>query len=226
MRSEDLVDATDYVVGVLRGAVAEDWSVPASGLDWDVSFTVAHIAGGITKGITYLASGATRWSPLVISKHSEAEPDNLLDGVEIAVSALAFVAAHIDPLQRAFHARGMDDSSGFLARGATEVLVHGWDVATALGLTLDPPQDVCRRVVARKYPWASDDLDPWTTLLTATGRLGGPAWEPIEVPLAEWDGVKPTTASPVGYESGGEPSLAAIAWTWDQDRAKWIPTYP
>lgn len=36
--------------------------------------------------------------------------------------------------------------------GCVEVLVHGEDVARHLGLSLDPPRDLCARVLARLFP--------------------------------------------------------------------------
>lgn len=36
--------------------------------------------------------------------------------------------------------------------GRVEVLVHSEDVARHLGLSLDPPRDLCARVLARLFP--------------------------------------------------------------------------
>jgi hypothetical protein len=67
----------------------------------------------------------------------------------------------------------MADPEGFAAMACVEALVHGHDVAQGLGLALDPPREVCARVLARMFPHAVPavaDLDPWTVLLWATGR--------------------------------------------------------
>ena len=56
-------------------------------------------------------------------------------------------------------------------------LVHGNDIAQGFGLSLDPPRDVCRRVLARIFPQAPSDLaesEPWTALLWAAGRVDLP----------------------------------------------------
>lgn len=215
MRPADLVAATEFALDALRPAADRDWSVRAGTLEWSVALTVTHVAGSMTKGAAYLASAATTWSPLVISADPRATNRQLLDGIEISARGLAFVAGHVDGSTRAFHAWGMGDAAAFLARAANEVLVHGWDVATGLGIEFDPPREVCAPVVRRRFPWVADDADPWATLLTAEGRVGGHHWIPVEVPLADWDGVAPAGAQP-----------PAVAWDWDAATARWVPTYP
>lgn len=216
MRPADLLAATEFALTELRPVTDRDWSVRAGSLEWDVAFTVAHVAGHLTKSATYLAAAATTWSPLVISRDPRATNDQLLDGIEHAARGLAFVAAHVESSTRGFHAWGMGDAAAFLARGANEVLVHGWDVAGGLGIAFEPPRQVCEPVLRRRFPWLTDDLDPWTTLLTAEGRDGGQQhWIPLEIPLEEWDGATPTGPRP-----------PAIAWEWDAAAARWVPTYP
>src|SRR5256885_6889826 len=96
MRPADLLAATEFALSALRPVTDRDWSVRAGTLEWDVAFTVAHVAGSMTKAATYLAAAASKWSPLVISRHPEASNDELLDGVEVAAGGLAFVAAHVE----------------------------------------------------------------------------------------------------------------------------------
>jgi uncharacterized protein (TIGR03083 family) len=214
MRPADLLAATEFLLGALRPLADRDWSVQAGTLDWDVSTTVTHIAAHLTKATTYLASASTMWSPLVISADPRATNDQLLDGVDAAARALAFAAAHVDGSTVGFHAWGMGDASAFLARGANEVLVHGWDVASGLDLEFDPPPELCVPIVRRRFPWVADDVDPWVALLTAEGRTGERRWIPVEVPLGEWDGTAPV-----------DPSPPAIAWRWDPAAERWVPTY-
>jgi len=50
-----------------------------------------------------------------------------------------------------------------------------WDVETddalsGLGVAFTPPADLCRRVLAQRYPGASGAGDSWPGLLAATGR--------------------------------------------------------
>jgi hypothetical protein len=214
VRPADLIAATEFAVGALRPVTDRDWSTRAGSLDWDVAFTIAHVAGSMTKAATYLASTATTWSPIVTSGHPEATNDQLLDGVEIAARGLAFVAAHVDDSARGFHAWGMGDASAFLARSANEVLMHGWDAARGLAIAFDPPRAICAPVLRRRFPWVDEDAEPWTTLLTAEGRAAALPWTPVEVALDEWNGVPP---------SGGQQP--AIAWESDAATGRWTPKY-
>ncbi|MGH2728617.1 MAG: hypothetical protein ACRDKS_16725, partial [Actinomycetota bacterium] len=62
-------------------------------------------------------------------------------------------------------------------------------------------RDVCARVLARLFPWAPRDAEPWAALLWANGRapLGDRPRQSGEwvwhcKPLAEWDGTDPSPA--------------------------------
>lgn len=215
MRAADLLAATEFTLRALRPTADRDWSVRAGSLDWDVATTVAHVAGSLLKAATYLASEATTWSPLVISRDPRATNDQLLDALETSARGLAFVADHVEDSTRGFHAWGMGDAAAFLARGANEVLVHGWDAASGLDVPFDPPPELGAPIVRRRHPWLREDDEPWTTLLRASGRMGEHHWIPVEVPLADWDGAEPTAAQP-----------PAIAWTWDAAAARWVATHP
>ena len=220
MGPAELLEATQYFVGTFRPQTHRDWTTRAGDLEWDVAFTVTHVAAHMTKAATYLASATTTWSPLVMSADPRATNDQLLDAVDIAAGGLAFVADRADDATRGFHAWGMGDASAFLARAANEVLVHGWDVAQGLGVAFAPPAALCASVVHRRFPWVDNNadsaVDSWSTLLTSAGRTGEPAWIPIESALSEWDGTVP--------DSAGKPP--AIAWRRDPDTARWVPTYP
>jgi hypothetical protein len=78
--------------------------------------------------------------------------------------------------------------------GCVETLLHGEDIAQGLGLSIDPPREVCARVLARLFPEAAHDLtnlDPWAALLWSTGRIELPGHPRLEQwrwhgsPLAE-----------------------------------------
>jgi hypothetical protein len=83
----------------------------------------------------------------------------------------------------------MADPEGFAGLGCYEALLHGNDIAQGFGLSLDPPRDVCRRVLVRIFPQVPADLaqsDPWSALLRAGGRIelaGQPSWRLHPAPL-------------------------------------------
>ena len=59
--------------------------------------------------------------------------------------------------------------------GIVETLVHTHDLAAGLGLDWTPPAELCARTLARLFPDAPEDADPWTALLWCTGRAELPA---------------------------------------------------
>lgn len=66
--------------------------------------------------------------------------------------------------------------------GIVETLVHTHDLAAGLGLSWQPPADLCHRVLVRLFPDAPTDTDRWSTLLWATGRTDLPG----HPRLTEW----------------------------------------
>jgi hypothetical protein len=85
----------------------------------------------------------------------------------------------------------MSDPAGFAGMGCVEVLVHGSDIAYGLGLSVDPPHALCRRVMDRMFPDVTGVDDDWTALLYATNRITLPnresreGWRWHGAPLAE-----------------------------------------
>jgi hypothetical protein len=127
---------------------------------------------------------------------TDASPGVLLDVTLSSAALLAAAVSAAAPDDRGWHPWGIADRSGFAAMGADEILVHGSDLAAALGVKYQPPASLCRSVLRRLFPWAPADVsDPWKALLWANGRasLGG-APEPDEywrwhcAPLDTWDG--------------------------------------
>lgn len=77
----------------------------------------------------------------------------------------------------------------------TQILVHGFDTAAALGIELPLLGQVCARTLARVFPWVPPAAArPEHLLLAVTGRasvLGVPAdpkWWWQSASIVEWDG--------------------------------------
>ena len=68
--------------------------------------------------------------------------------------------------------------------------MHGFDVARTLGVTLQPPADLCQRAIDRLFPDLPEHPDPWERLLWATGRAALPGHPKRE--SWRWDG-RPAT---------------------------------
>jgi hypothetical protein len=191
LQPQDLRDVAILWSNTMQPLESRDWSVQAGDLEWSAQETVDHLAGAILHYATQLASRATERVPA---------PRSLPAGYSVAglvgvASILAAVTEATPPEARGWHRAGMADRTGFIAMGCDEMLVHTDDIANGFGTVFQPPQDVCRRVLVRLFPWAPTDVDPWSALLWANGRISlpgheqlGPDWRWHCKPLDEWDG--------------------------------------
>ena len=201
---DDLLAAAAICQETLRPALDRDWSVAAGDLEWDCRRTLDHIVDTLFFYAVLLASRATgRLSP-PRNGDPAASPERLLATVGHAAAVLAEVGRAAPAGTRAFHPAGMADVSGWMALGCEEILLHTDDIAQGLDLAYRPPDDLSARILARLFPWAPTDSDPWDALRWAAGRAAlpnrarlGPDWYWHCAPLAEWDGtIKKRTAPP------------------------------
>ncbi|MEU8634393.1 hypothetical protein AB0C38_19610 [Amycolatopsis sp. NPDC048633] len=161
----------------LRPAASKDWTTVAGTGDLDGFRTAEHIGDCL---LSYAAQLVSRrpsgYVPFLAALEKDATSADALEFALAGSAILAAVVRTASPEARAYHPTGNADPAGFAAMGCAEVLVHGEDVARGLGLTLDPPRDVCARTVSRLFPHVGDvsDLDPWTALLWAMDRVEVP----------------------------------------------------
>ena len=198
----ELVDDLDATVAAavraLGAVVQRDWEVPASGLTWTCRSTVEHVAddlfayaGQIATTVpeveTYVPFGyfADREGEAEVSIHAIRDRGNagLVQVLDACGGMLSALVRTRSADTRGWHPYGVSDPDGFAAMGTVEVLLHLYDVAEPLGLAWDPDPDVVRRVLARLFPDAPDDGEPWPTLLRLTGR---DATAPVT--SWQWDG--------------------------------------
>ncbi|SCG41075.1 hypothetical protein GA0074704_1073 [Micromonospora siamensis] len=184
--ADDLDAALSSVVTALRPATNRNWSVPAGDLEWDCWHTAEHVGDCLLSFAGQLiARPEQRFTRFMANANQDASPAEVLEFAEVGGRLLAASVRASGPEVRAYHPAGLADPEGFAAMGCVEALVHGDDIARGLGLTLDPPRDVCARVLARLHPEQARELageEPWAALRWATGR--------IELPgrprLAQW----------------------------------------
>jgi hypothetical protein len=176
--ADDLDSALSALTDTLEPATDRDWSTRAGTLEWDCWHTAEHIGDVLMSYAAQLvAQPTTRYVRFLATADTDATAAEVLEfalaGGGILVAAVRATPSHI----RAYHPTGMADSEGFAAMGCVEALVHGHDIAYGLGVELDAPSQVCARVLARLFPNTPAelaDLDPWTVLRWATGRLDLP----------------------------------------------------
>ena len=193
--ADDLEAATASVVSSLRPGTGQDWSAQAGPLEWDCWHTAEHLGDCLLSYAAQLAVAPTgRYVRFLASAEDGACAAELLEFAEAGGRILAGMIRTAPASTRAFHPSGMADPAGFAAMGCTEMLLHGNDIAQGLGLSLDPPRQVCHRTLARLFPEVAADLagtDPWAALQWATGRTELPGhprreqWRWRGAPLGE-----------------------------------------
>lgn len=193
--ADDLEAALACVATTVGPGTDQDWTaLPGTG-EWDCRHTVEHLGDCLMSYAAQLvARPAGRYVRFLAVVDEDASAAEVLEFAVAGGRMLAATVRTAGPRVRAYHPTGMADPEGFAGMGCVEVLLHGADVASGLGLPLDPPRDLCARVLARMFPKVSADLadvDPWEALLWATGRLDLPgherrtAWRWRGAPLGE-----------------------------------------
>jgi hypothetical protein len=193
----DVELAVDLAVYMLKRAEPDAWSYRAGTLKWTCWETVEHIADDL---FAYATQMGPRYPPIngavpfvcearrgggpanAIFADREAGPEGLLQVLEASGALLAAMVRTAPPETRAYHVMGLADPEGFAAMGVVEILVHTHDLAEGLGLEWEPPAELCERAIARLFPEAPADTEPWPTLLWATGR----GTLPGRARLTEW----------------------------------------
>ncbi|NUK77999.1 hypothetical protein HRW23_11410 [Streptomyces lunaelactis] len=183
--ADDLDQAVLLAVTALQEAPATAWGGKAGTLEWDCWETVEHLSDDL---FAYAVQLGPRTPPLdgevpfvwesrrpggpgnAVHADRTAGPAGLLQVLEASGALLVAMVRTTPSHVRSYHGYGVSDPEGFGAMGIVETLVHTYDLAEGLGLVWDPPADLCARVLARLFPNAPVDTDPWLTLLWATGR--------------------------------------------------------
>jgi hypothetical protein len=119
------------------------WSAVAVPTDWTALRTVEHISDALLFYAGLVARRAREGHGFVRDGRA-APPSVQLDDAQSAALILAAVLRDLGD-ERALHPSGLADAAGWAGMAVTELLVHGYDAASALGLALELPADVCRR---------------------------------------------------------------------------------
>ncbi len=176
--ADDLESAVIVLENALRPMTDRDWTVPAGGLDWDCWHTAQHIGDCLLSYAGQLVlQPDDRYGRFYAAADDGATGADVLEFALAGGRILAAVVRSARPDARAFHPSGRADPEGFAAMGCLETLLHGEDIARGLGATLDPPRDVCTRLLRRMFPDQAAglaDVDPWRALLWCSGRADLP----------------------------------------------------
>jgi hypothetical protein len=179
----DVQRAVAITADALRPAPAEAWDAQAGPMDCSCWDALDHLNNGVfsyalrlAPPVPYMQGRPTIvWErpgalarPLVTDR--EAGPEA---AIEVLLMAGGLVAAVVDAkpaTARAWHIWGTADPEGFAAMGVVETLAHAFDLTQGLCLEFEAPADLVAPALARLFPEAPADTDPWPTLLWATGR--------------------------------------------------------
>lgn len=189
-----------------RAPDGADWEAPAGDLEWSCRRTLDHLPDTLLLYAALLARRAEGPVPFVRDGDAGRTPVELADATVSAAAILAEVATAAPGGARAHHPAGRADAEGFLAMAADELLIHGDDVATGLGVVLTPPDGLVVRIRDRLFPWAPTDAPAWDTLRWSNGRAAlrdrprlDEDWYWQCAPLEEWDGQPVRRHSPPAW---------------------------
>jgi uncharacterized protein (TIGR03086 family) len=189
--------ATEDFARLVSQVVPERWAAPTPCVGWDVRELVNHVIG------------EERWAVPLLAGRTIADVGDSLDGDllgddpagAVAHAAHAAQAAVVEPilLRRTVQlSYGEEDAAEYVSQLIADHLVHGWDLAAAIGADrrMDP------QLVSAVAEWFADreELyrtsgaigprppggfgDPEDALLAAFGR--DPAWTPEHAVVAEF----------------------------------------
>jgi hypothetical protein len=188
---------TEHCASFLDGSVDASWSVPIPDMTWNVSETVAHMAQALLWYSIDFAAGPGELSSIEMRVDATATNSELIRTVRTLSRVLAGVVTTTEEGWLGWHPYGIADVSGFLGMACDELVVHTSDAASGLGREFVPPPEIADATLRRLFPWAPSDVDPWSGLKWANGRmeLSGHGrltrWQWHCAPLSEWDGTDP-----------------------------------
>jgi hypothetical protein len=169
-------DAVRSAVGAVRELLdrVPDGRADVPVMQRSVTAVAQHLAGCLAWYAQDLVAGPEETSSADLVRRPVASLSLVSRSMGAWGEVLARTVDGASPDERGWHPHGVADPAGFAAIGCAEALIHGTDVADALGLGWSPPEDLAAAVLARLFPDVTDMPDPLTGLLWATGRVDLP----------------------------------------------------
>ena len=182
---EDLEEVAVCVAEAWAQGSSRDWTVLAGTLEWSCQQTANHAVDTLIAPAFFLASRRLDrypegggWSP-----GDNAPPEAYVEGVQLGTRILAGVVRDTPEDVEAIlfrTPRTIGRAADFAPRGALELVIHAHDVCAGLGIGLEPPRTALEHLRQHVKDWPfwgsywphlSLDGDPWTDLLSVSGRL-------------------------------------------------------
>ncbi len=177
----DLDTVARLVLNGWTAAADLDWSVPAGTLTWSCLQTADHVIDCVFSYALFFASRKQDAYPNFGELHAlpDATPRDMIDGLRAVTTMLVAVIATAPSDTTAVMLRFPTIRTGgpndFAARGALEMILHGYDISAGLGLDFPPPDDLCGRLFAATVSWPQPigvvaSSDPWADIVERSGR--------------------------------------------------------
>ena len=134
-----VVEAADELARVLTAHVEADWNITTPDLIWSQSQTAIHtMRACLEYSFQVVGSRMDTYQPVLFEKKEAAAGSDYLTMIPTAARVLHHVVAMASPSDRAWHAYGISDPTGFAAMGVVEVSVHTFDLAKGFGDDFTP----------------------------------------------------------------------------------------
>jgi hypothetical protein len=183
--ADHLQRALDHAIDQLGQLPDDAWGVPAAGLDWSCRETAGHILddlGGYAMQLSGARGHGTHYTPLTEFEIAPGRPAftfwpevkggtrAIADCLDAVGGLLVAVVAGVPADRVGWHPYGNPDRTALAAMGIAELTLHTFDILSAHGIDYAPPSDAVAETLDRIFPRAVRTDNPWTDLLTATGR--------------------------------------------------------
>jgi uncharacterized protein (TIGR03083 family) len=164
---------------------ADAWDKPSRCERWTISDVFAHLAGDFERYLVWLDAARNGVSDppfarselaadneMILERYTGMTGDERLEAFESSAGAYLTAVAEVDPLLPQGNPMGTITVGEQVAWATVECAIHGWDIATAVGIEWPAPAsaerlaDVWRR--RRAEPLLAGD--PWEAMLVASGR--------------------------------------------------------
>ena len=139
-------------------------------MEGTVFFVVEHVAGPLAHYAHDLAAGPTEVWATELRRLPDADLPKMSASVGAWAEVLARTLDAASRSERGWHPFGRPDPEGYAAMACVEVLVHGNDIAGALGLSWAPSIFIAVAVLDRLFPDVERTENPMADLVWATGR--------------------------------------------------------
>lgn len=167
-RDQLLVDATENFLSLLDLAATADLGAPTPCEEWNIGQLIWHVTAGSTMAV-HLVGGASQEEAIADIATPPPPAEELITSCrQVLGEQVAALFGPIEPTEIVHHAIGDVPAGQLLNFRIGDLVLHGWDLATALTVDADIPAALAQRVY--------DDMAPMAPFIGTIGMFGeGPS---------------------------------------------------